>query len=638
MTTAQPEKPELTSMNINAEQKAKLKSLFPEVFNENKIDFEKLKLTLGEEIDAGEERFGLNWAGKNESYKVIQEPSIATLKPCKEESVNWDSTENLFIEGDNLEALKLLQRSYYGKVKMIYIDPPYNTGKEFIYPDKYSETLDTYLSYTGQTDEKGKKWSSNSDTDGRFHSKWLSMMYPRLFLARNLLKDDGVMFISIDDNEVDNLKKLCNEVFGEENFVAQFIWRKKAGGGNDSIDVAVEHEYIISYKKNSNPISKLPLKKETVEDYKSIDEKIVTHGKYKLKDLNDMSLSDSPGLHFDIKCPDETILLGKEHQWKCNLKTFIERNEDNRIVYKQNKENKWKVYYKIYLNEEKGLLRYDENGNIIQKGRNPESILYKIGLNKIGSDEIKSLFDNIKPFDYPKPSTLIKNFILMSTQNNDIIIDFFAGSCTTAHAVMNLNKEDGGNRKYICVQLPEPCDENSEAFKAGYENIADIGKERIRRVIKKIEEEKAGKLDFAENKQDLGFKVFKLDRSNFKVWDGAIDEKTDIENQIRLAIDHISPNSTEEDLLFELLLKSGFELTTKIKELDLAGKRVFSIEDNALLICLDKELTQDVIVAMARLKPARVICLDDGFKNNDQLKTNAVQTMKSHEVEDFRTV
>jgi len=630
MTTAQPEKMELKSMNITAEQKAKLKSLFPEVFNEDKIDFEKLKLTLGEEVDTGEERFGLNWAGKSECYKVIQDPSIATLKPCKDESVNWDSTENLFIEGDNLEVLKLLQRSYYGKIKMIYIDPPYNTGKEFIYPDNYKENLDTYLAYTGQTDENGRKFSTNSETDGRFHSKWLSMMYPRLFLARNLLKDDGVIFVSIDDNEVDNLKKLCNEIFGEENFITDIIWEKRFTRNNDAKLISSVIDHNLFYRKSDAvDIIREPRTEKANSIYSNPDND--PRGDWtSVSYISQRTKEQRPNLSYEMVNPiTKKIVFHEVNAWKYSKEQYDIHVKENRLYWGATGENTY-PRLKRFLSELKdgmvpvNLWSYKEVGTLDDGTKAVDSL--------IGKDI----------FDYPKPMSLIKKMIQVSgAMDDDIILDFFAGSCTTAHAVMDLNKEDGGNRKYICVQLPESCDENSEAYKAGYKNIADIGKERIRRVIKKIEQEKTtGQMSLLDNQneQDLGFKIFKLDRSNFKVWDGAVDENTDIAKQIQLAIDHINPKSSEEDLLFEILLKSGFELTTEIKELDLAGKRVFSIENNALLICLDKELTQDVIVAMARLKPARVVCLDEGFRNNDQLKTNAVQTMKSHEVEDFRTV
>ena len=631
----EPEKQDLHSMDITEEQKLKLKQFFPHVFNEDRIDFEKLRQTLGDEVDAGLERYGMTWPGKAECMGIIQQPSIATLKPCKEESVNFDDTENLFIEGDNLEVLKLLQKSYYGKVKMIYIDPPYNTGKEFIYPDKYSETLDTYFAYTGQVDDKGIKFSTNTDTDGRYHSKWLNMMYPRLFLARNLLRDDGVIFISIDDHEVTNLRKICDETFGENNFVANIVWQKKYAATNDAKGFSVMHDHILAYKKSDLFDRKLlPRTEEQNKPYKHND----NDGKGLWRSDNLLVKSFSPSGVFPIKNPNSK----KEYYppegscWRANQNTVNKWLEEGRIFFGMNGGGAPQL--KRYLNE-------------VQPGRVPVTWwpFTEVGHNDAANKELKALFNSKAPFDTPKPTSLINQMLRISINSDDVILDFFAGSCTTAHAVMQLNAEDDGNRKFIMVQLPEPCDEKSEAYKAGYKNIAEIGKERIRRVIKKIEDEQ--KQNSAQtiltdestekHKLDLGFKVFKLDKSNFNIWDGAIEDDTtgeEITKQLKLIIENIDPYSSEEDILYEFLLKSGFQLTTSVNEIELAGKKVYSIENDALLICLDRELNNEVITEMAKKEPARVICLDEGFSGNDQLKTNAVQIMKSFDVEDFRTV
>ena len=620
-------------MDIIGEQKEKLRQLFPEVFTEDKIDFEKLKLTLGEAIEVGKERYGMTWPGKADCFKIIQSSSIGTLKPCREESVNFDTTENLFIEGDNLEVLKLLQKSYYGKVKMIYIDPPYNTGNDFIYPDDYKENLTTYLQYTGQVDAEGKKFSTNTDTEGRFHTKWMNMIYPRLFLAKNLLSDNGVIFISIDDNEVSNLRKICDEIFGEENFVALLIWKCRAGGGSDSKYFAKDHEYVLAYTKNEVALNRLYIdfseeekKKFNLED---------NRGRYFLKTLErPEQLGLRPNLQYKIIAPNGSIIFkktkDKNYTWVVNEAKFKELLKEDRIVFKQFKD-KWMVFRKLYL--------YENDSNGQQRKKKPRSILDKVGLTRDGGSELEELLGSRDYFPFPKPSSLIKYLSsIVANNDGDIVLDFFAGSGTTAHVILELNK-DGYNRKFVCVQLPELCDENSEAFKAGFKNISDVGKERIRRVIKNIGKETDQTL-FKNKKMDLGFKVFKLDKSNFKIWDTEqiSPDKASIEKQLELHIDHINYKASQGDILYEILPKAGFELTTKIEKIELAGKTVYSIEGGAMLICLEKELAKEVIKAMAEKHPSRVICLDRGFANNDQLKTNAVQIMKSKGVEDFRTV
>lgn len=636
----EPAKLDLKSISITDNQKAKLKQLFPEVLNEYKIDFDKLKRTLGEEIDTGEERFGMVWPGKNDCFKVIQTPSVGTLKPAKEESINWDTTENLFIEGDNLEVLKLLQGAYYGKIKMIYIDPPYNTGKEFIYPDNYAESLDTYFAYTGQIDEEGKKFSTNTDTDGRFHSKWLNMMYPRLYLARNLLRDDGVIFISIDDNEVSNLRKVCDEIFGEDSLVGIFSWKNKYGAGAKTKGLIEVHEYILCYSKTNLLDIEAELTKEQIDEYdKKRDEKYAIRGGYITQPLMTKSLDDRENLRYTITYNGDVIKPRK--QWVWEQKRLLKAIEDNEIVFKKKKNGEYSVRAKVYLKNEYGSIR---KGKPISSLNGP--------FNQEGTEEVAELLGE-DIFSFPKPKNLIQyfvSFILNNTEDkNGIYLDFFSGSATTAHAVLDLNKQDGGNRKFILVQLPEPCEEKSEAFKAGYKTIVEIGKERIRRVIKKIQEEGTAEGKISESKLpgmaespqaelDLGFKVFKLDKSNFNIWDGTVGESGDVSSQIEMFIDHISPEASDEDILCEILLKTRFPLTTKIDELQFAGKKVYSVAEKALLICLDRKLTKEVITEMARLQPARVVCLDVGFADNDQLKTNAVQIMKSHNVEDFRTV
>lgn len=650
----EPKKMDLRSMDITEEHKAKLKELFPNVFNENKIDFERLRQTLGEDVDAGLERFGLTWPGKAECMKIIQQPSIGTLKPCKEESVNFDSTENLFIEGDNLEVLKLLQKSYYGQIKVIYIDPPYNTGKEFIYPDKYSETLETYLAYTGQVDAEGNKFSTNTEADGRFHSKWMNMMYPRLFLARNLLKDDGVIFISIDDHEVTGLRKLCDEIMGEENFIGQIINISNPRGSQEPYGVSTTHEYILCYSKTEAGICSI-LGHERDEGDEEFSYETDDGKKARLLGLRkrggDWRRADRPNMFFPFfvnpinkkvslsktsEFTEEVLPVrpdGEESRWTWGPSTSLERI--NELIAKEITRDD-KVVFDIYrIDPLEGA-----SGNI--KREKLKSVWDDKELNYQSARQyFKDLFGSSEIFDFPKPPELIIKLLSALDSRDCTVLDFFAGSCTTAHAVLMLNKEDQGARKFICVQMPEVIKPEAEAYKKGYKTISAIGKERIRRVIKEIQKIMKEQLKFNEDKQEIGFKVFKLDQSNFKIWDGVVKQTTDgkiIEKQLELQIEHINPKSAEEDILYELLLKSGFPLTTKVEIFELAGKKVYSIESSALLICLEKNLTKEVITEMARKEPARVICLDMGFSGNDQLKTNAVQIMKSHKVEDFRTV
>ena len=634
-------------MNITEEQLLNFKQIFPEVFTEGlKVDWEKLKLTLGETIDVGKERYGMNWPGKADCFKTIQQPSIATLVPSREESIDFDTTENLFIEGDNLEVLKLLQKSYLGKVKMIYIDPPYNTGNDFIYPDNFSENLQTYLEYTGQIDSEGRKFGSNTDTDGRYHSKWMNMMYPRLFLAKNLLKEDGVIFISIDDNEVINLKLLCNEIFGEESFVALFPWRKRTAKSDVPFGVSQDYEWILCYSK-SNFIASI--KGDSRRYFETPD---LPNKPWRIHDMTTQrSASERPNSDFTIinKKTGEEFPVNPNAVWRVTKETIIQFENENRIVFPNDYD---------FLNISKPVLRYfksdDESKSGELFGFKPVStnLPKDVGMSQDGTKNFADLFEN-KIFSYPKPVQLLKHIITTATNlsKDSIILDFFAGSATTAHAVMELNKEDGGNRKFICVQIPEPTDEKSEAYKAGYKNIAEISKERIRRVSAKIKKEKETlvakekenlfKNELKKENSDLGFKVFKLDHSNFKIWDATLEKEPEaIQQRLFEHIDHISHKAAQESILYELLLKSGFELTTPIEKLTLADKTVFSIASGQLLICLEKELNNEALKAMAELQPTRVICLDEAFTgtNADALKTNAVQIMKSKRVVNFRTV
>jgi len=630
-----PEKLDLRSMDITDEKKKQLKQLFPEVFREDKVDFDHLKRVLGDWVDPGKERFGLQWPGKAECMKTIQQPSIATLRPDRGESVNFDDTENLFIEGDNLEVLKLLQKSYFGKVKMIYIDPPYNTGNEFIYPDNYSESLDTYLKYTGQKDTEGNWQSTNKDTEGRFHSKWLNMMYPRLFLAKNLLKDDGIIYISIDDHENPNIRKVCDEIFGEENFISQFIWKRRQNVDSRSkTGASVDHEYVICYRKTE--LGTIRGADKDLDKYSNPDND--PRGDWMSADMTGLATKDQrPNLHYELTDPDSGITyVCPPTGWRYEPKRMKELIENDEVIFpsKPDGRPRRKKFQKDLESEYTGF-----------------STILKTVYNTQGTREVRAIFDEKEYFDFPKPKDFLKILVQQGTSSeakDEIVLDFFAGSCSTAHAVLELNRIDKNSRKFIMVQLPEPTVEETEAYTAGFKNIADIGKERIRRVINQFEEAQAkdkqlelGEEDGNEIEQDLGFKVFKLTPSNFKVWKapGVDIEPEKLKEQLDSFSDHLNPENEEESILFELVLKSGFALTANIEKEELAGKIVFNVENGRLMICLDKDLTFDVLDAIAEKEPHRVICLDNGFTgaDADSLKTNAVQLFKSKEIE-FRTV
>lgn len=648
------EKLPLTSLDIKAHQLERLKEIFPEAFTEgSKVDWDKLRLTLGEAVDTGKERYGMNWPGKSECFKTIQQPSIASLVPAREESVDFDTTQNLFIEGDNLEVLKLLQKSYLGKVKMIYIDPPYNTGKDFVYPDDYSENLDTYLAYTGQVDAEGKKFSTNTDTDGRYHSRWMNMMYPRLFLAKNLLTNNGVIFISIDNHEFDNLKKICDEIFGEENFITCIANTNNPKGRSDDKYVATAHEYVLLYKKQEITFAGWQPEEKVTRRYNKQDEQGEVYREIDLRKTGDNDRKDDrPNLFYYFLFNEETgdfyptrdesipsgytqIFPQKENgelgNWRWELNTALKNKKYLLPKFMPNKKV-WSVFEKDYFSPEKRI-------------KPTSSWTDKVFNSERGSEQFIALGFKKEIFPKPKPLGLIKKileFTIRSEDSDSIILDFFAGSCSTAHGVMEYNAENETEIKYICVQLPEKTEEDDDAFKEGYKTIADISKERIRRVIAKIKkEQKENKTLFSERQkpQDLGFKVFKLQKSNFNIWNAGVEKTPEaIQQQLFSHVDHISPEAEQEAILYELLLKSGFEVTTSIEQLSIEGKKVFSIAEGELLICLEKQLTHEVIKAIAERKPTRVICLDEGFQDNDRLKTNAVQMMKSKGVVNFRTV
>lgn len=613
MTELTGKTPDIAQENIE-----KLKTIFPDVFIEGKIDFEKLQQVLGNYIETSSERYNFTWNGKSQALRLSQTPSMGTLRPCKEESKDWDATENLYIEGDNLEVLKLLQKSYHGKVKMIYIDPPYNTGGDFVYPDNFKDSIENYKVITGQIDSEGNSISSNSETSGRYHTDWLNMIYPRLRLARNLLTDDGVIFISIDDNEVDNLRKICNEVFGEENFKGQVTRTTGTPTGQGTEGLVNEFDYILVYSKTKiGKIGGLPFSKDDEKIYNQVDER----GKYLTRPLRktggEDKREDRPTMYYAVKDPDgnDTYPIapsGYESRWRCAESRYNELLEEGLIEWRKAEDGieSWKVYQKFYL-----------EGRLKQ----PSNLWTGIEGNKKATIVIKDLFDSTV-FDFPKPVELIKQCLQISSSNEDLILDFFSGSATTAHAVMQLNAEDQGKRKFIMVQLPEPCDEKSEAYKAGYANICEIGKERIRRAGEKIKEE-AG-LTTAD--LDIGFKVFKLDTSNIRKWQ---PDYNHIEQSLTDYVDNYVDGRSELDVVYEIMLKCGLDLTYPIDEYEFDGKKVYTIGFGALMICLADDITTNIAQEMVKLKNQllpetwKVVFKDNGFKS-DSDKTNSKEILK----------
>lgn len=634
------------SMNIEHINMEKLKSVFPECFTEGKLDIDKLLSLCGEYIDNDFEKYKFEWKGKAESLRLAQKRSTGTLRPCPEESVNWDTTKNLYIEGDNLEVLKLLQTAYYRKVKMIYIDPPYNTGNDFVYEDDFADPLARYKEVTQQTTK------SNPETMGRFHTNWLNMMYPRLRLAANLLRDDGVIFISIDDNEVTNLRKICDEVFGEENFVNQFAWINNITGRQISGKGAVKtYEHIVVYAKNISEISEffvdVNLAKQSMPDtYKGFKKEIRVdeYGEYAIGDTlynhnRIFNEETRPNLVFSIFYNPDTkeITTGNIGERKDGYVELLpHKNGDGFHKY-----HAWRWSKQKIQNESHDLIILPtSNGGyeIYTKTRDFNKTLLKDTITNIsnGDKEIKELFDGRKYFNYPKSTDLLK-IILNSTQyNDDIILDFFSGSATTAHAVMQLNAEDGGNRQFIMVQLPEVCDEKSEAYKAGYQNICEIGKERIRRAGKKILEEN-NQMTLEDKEQlDIGFKVFKLDSSNLKTWDNTpvTAEQLDLlYERMNNMIHRVKLDRSDLDMVCEIMLKLGVPLTYSITAIEINGKTAYSIGDDCLLlICLAPDVQPEDIEQMAEYAPAKLIISRESFVD-DTAMANTHYILKDHGVE-----
>ena len=605
------------SMNLEQANLDKLRSVFPECVSEGKLDIDKLLSLCGEYIDNDFEKYRFEWKGKAECLRLAQKRSSGTLRPCPAESVNWDTTQNLYIEGDNLEVLKLLQSAYYRKVKMIYIDPPYNTGNDFVYADDFADPLARYKEVTQQTTK------SNPETMGRYHTNWLNMMYPRLRLAANLLRDDGVIFISIDDNEVTNLRKICDEVFGEENFVAQFIWQSRQNKDNRNITgVSIDHEYILCYSKQcGNRIFRGTERK--VELYKNPDND--PRGLWTSANMVGLATIDArPNLHYDLINPADGINYGCPAKgWRYDRNTMNRLIAENRIIWPD--EPSGRPRKKSFLNE-------------LSDNLPGFSSVFNLGVfTNTATKEIGALLNGYW-FDFPKPTEIIKQLVSQVTKENDVVLDFFSGSATTAHAVMQLNAEDGGNRRFILVQLPEVCDEKSEAYKAGYKNICEIGKERIRRAGKKLTETKDGQLSMDGEKAplDIGFKVFKLDTSNMKLWDttpiadGGADELVERINQM---VRRIKPERSDLDMVYEVMLKLGVPLTYPVQQLNINGKPVYEVgEDCLLLICLAEFVEPEDVQAMADYAPAKMIMSRDCF-TSDTAMANAHYILRDRQIE-----
>jgi adenine-specific DNA-methyltransferase len=618
--TDQPEHLDLRSQDIAKDKVQELLRLFPEIRTEGgRLDLDRLKLALGEAVDVGKERYGMNWPGKADCFRTIQMPSLGTLRPCPEDSVNFDATENLIIEGDNLEVLKLLQKSYLGKIKMIYIDPPYNTGNDFIYPDNYAESLQTYLEYTGQVDTEGRKFSTNTEADGRFHSKWMNMIYPRLYLARNLLLETGFIFVTIDDQEVHHLRLIMNEVFGEENFVANVIWQKKYTRANDAKWFSANHDHILVFARDKEgaQLHLLSRSEEQTAAYSNPDSH--PKGPWKATPLHAKSGSNRASYRFENGVV-----------WSPPGGTFRRYSDDTMALMEAGDE--------IWFGDDLGATPSRKSFlSEVKSGVTPVTIwpYQDVGHNHEANSEVKELMGE-GVFDNPKPTRLIRRMLELTTDSHskDVVLDFFAGAGSTGHAVLDLNQEDGGNRRFILVQLPEPSDRD------GYPTIAEITKERVRRVIDKLNAGDAGTLDLNDAKQqDRGFRVFKLAESNFKPWDAdVVHDAAALETQLALHIDHIRDGRASADLLYEILLKSGFALTARVEAESVKGRTVYGAAGGSLLICLDRDLTIELIRAIAERKPERVVCLDEGFSGNDQLKTNAVQIFRAKGIESFRTV
>ena len=623
--------------NFKTALAAQLEALLPEVIADGKVDVEKLKELLGEDAGDDRERFGLFWPGKKRALHAAQEPTTATLKPDFENSKDWDTTKNVFIEGDNLEVLKILQKHYHGKVKLIYIDPPYNTGKDFVYPDNYKEGLGTYLEWTRQVNEDGKRVSTNSESEGRFHSNWLNMMYPRLKLARNLLSEDGVMFISIDDNEQDNLKKICNEIFGESNFLSQLPTIMNLKGNNDQIGFAGTHEYTIVYAKNIGRLDfgQYPIDEEGLEDWETDERGQFKRGANLKATGTNAPRAKRPNLFFPVYVnSDLQISLSKHEGWT------------ELLPITDNAEMSWRWSKDKFVNEAYDIIVVPsgDSYSLYKKQRpalgdlptsKPKSTFYKPEYSSgNGTAVVKELFAGKKVFDNPKPLRLLRDFLQLGAGSEGLILDLFAGSATVAHAAMDINHQDGGQRRVISIQLPEPVGNDSEAASLGYKTIADVARARIRKAADKY----SGQLDLLGKSSDIadfGFRSFRLAETNFAKWDvTSRADVNDLEQRLLNLRDSSAENSTPDALLTEILLKQGYSLTEQIDDIEVNGLKLKTVGDNLVLAYLDERVKPSLeqLRKVLAQKPARFIILDDTFQGDDELKTNLVQECKSRGV------
>jgi adenine-specific DNA-methyltransferase len=616
------------SADILADNIEKLKPLFPEAFTEGKINFEVLRQLLGGAVDEREEKYGLNWHGKRRARQLALTPSTGTLRPCPEESVNWNSTQNLMIEGDNLEVLKLLQKSYAGKVKMIYIDPPYNTGKDFVYPDDFQDNIRNYLEITGQVDGEGRKVSSNTEASGRFHTDWLNMMYPRLKLAKNLLREDGVIFVSIADHEIHNLRILMNEIYGEENFVAAVIWQKVFSPKNSARHFSEDHDYLIVYARNAEIWSPylLPRTEEMEDRYSNPDND--SRGPWTSGDLSARNYYGEGT--YSVKCPSGRIIDGPPPgtYWRVSRGKFEDLDRDNRIWWGADGSNTPRL--KRFLSD-------------VKAGRVPQTLwTYKeVGHTQEAKKELISAvtFPNSDAvFETPKPTRLIRRMLQLATRPDEdaLILDFFAGSGSTMHGMFAQNTEDSGNRRSILVQLPEPLIGGESS---NLSTIAEITKARLRSAGKKIREENA------MFPGDLGFRVFKLDTTNIRAWE---PERENLEKEMQLQIEHLKSDRSEQDILYEILLKLGLDLCVPMAQKVIAGKSVHSIGAGTLLVCLDKKISREEIEPLAvgivewhkQLAPAgesTVVFRDSAFAD-DVAKTNLTAILEQHGLANVRSL
>ena len=603
----------------------KIAQLFPDCVTEtvdkrsgqpkHLIDFEKLKQNLSDNvISERAERYQFTWPDKSKAILLANSPINATLRPCREDSVDFDNTQNLYIEGDNLDVLKCLKETYLHKVKMIYIDPPYNTGNDFVYEDDFAQSSEEYLANSGQFDEQGNRMFTNAESNGRFHTDWLNMIYPRLKVARDLLTDDGVIFISIDDNEEKNLRNICDEIFGAENRIETIVWKNKYGAGAYTVGFISVHEYVLCYskKKISNITSELDEEGQAV--YSKKDEKYAIRGGYMTQPLMTNSLGNRPNLMYPIEYKGVSIYPRKQWVWSQErLQNAINNNE---VEFNLQKDGTYSVRSKAYLRDENGKMRRGKPLSLMTGPFNQE-----------GTKEIRSLFEGKSIFDFTKPTQLIKKFLSLQINDSDdtdfIVLDYFSGSATTAHAVMQLNSEDGGNRKFIMVQLPEKTDEKSEAFKAGYKNICEIGKERIRRAGKKIKEESP----LTTQDLDTGFRVLKLDSTNMQ--DIYYSPKDISQADLFSQVDNVKPDRTGEDLLFQVMLELGATLDSKIETTTVAGKTIYNVAEGYLVACFDPDVTDEVVKAIAQMQPAYAVLRDTSMKD-DSTATNFEQLFKTY--------